>query len=81
MNIETGKVVGNTQPMGVEGLDISYAEACAYAVLFAVAPDLLKALKKIAKHEKGCKKRNIGYDITVDNIATEAITKVEVENE
>ncbi len=39
--------------------------------------NLLKAMKKIDKICKGCKKRKIGYDPKLHEIAIKAIAKVE----
>jgi len=36
-------------------------------------PELLKALRKIATIERGCKKRGVGYDVQVHDIAKTAI--------
>ncbi len=43
---ETGQIVANCQPTGVEAIDVSFEEATANAILFAAAPTLLEACKE-----------------------------------
>jgi len=45
------------------------------AVLANAAPALLEALKKISDIEDACKRRKVGYDYQVDQIAKIAIAK------
>ncbi len=72
---KAGQIVANCQPTGVGSLDVPFEEAIANALLFAAAPKLLKACKKISKHEDGCKQRGVGYDISVDEIVKAAIAE------